>query len=294
MRKPILVVMSFVVMAIGLAVVVGIAAAQGDGSGEIVLCYQLRDGKVRRVASRGDCKDGGKHEEQEIYLNKKHPILALFDSNILDLSGLNCDPEILFSNEASGQANLVYGCGSEAFSFSVPNGAGGERRILGVSDGLLELSGKDGAVLIKPEKGQMLRANDGTTELFNFAQSYFDDYPQVFFGSPNTTLSLQFVDSKATFSGGGIRWDGDRQRWSFSGDDGPDFLKISDGTLDLLGMSEASEVRMKHYSQDEEPPLQEGAFALWEDTQDTPETDDDKYYMIWKVGVTQLKIEFTP
>ena len=418
MRKPIFVVLSFAVLVIGLAVVVGRVAAHGGDSNLIHACVNDASGEIKIVDANDTCPNSS----TALDWNPQHPIVVLPGENGVDLSGLACDPQILFSDTASGLARLVYECGEEAFSFRVPDGLGADsdplrirdgflgvsgsqgglimlnpdhvdgnepviwfgpgfarfgghspdpdrwyfansnddkflalergildftggqfgqnlndvvnfvvgqgvdvrtqdfQVLLGVRDGLIDLSGMSGDVVIRPKTGQQLRANDGTTELFNFAQAV-TELPSVFFGSPTPMLGLWFVDSTATGNGGGIVWDGDRQEWGFFGDieaeggflfindrrldlsemsgtprihvandlafsnrSGEDLLTISEGLLD----SSKNDIKGKIYTQDGEPDIADGSFAFWEDTA------NGKVYTILDIGGTQFKTEMTP
>jgi len=159
--------------------------------------------------------------------------LAMYDDTrhfAFDQDGTQNADLVLWSDMqfGSGTGELgVRSSGGESLQLYVPDGSGGTRNALEVSNGLLDMSGMSGDVVIKPKAGQQFRANDGVTELFNFAQGALPS-PMVFFGSPAPSLGLYFVDSTATVNGGGITWDGNGQEWVFSGDTVGQFLKISD------------------------------------------------------------------
>ena len=130
MKKRILLVVPFAVLVIGLAVVVGRAAAQGDGSGLIVLCVDRSDGTVRKVDRIQQCRRARRGDKGEafLFLNERHPVLALFGSNVVDLTVLDGDDKIIRFGpdfEIVGTPDYL-GTGDIGFLFNLPavNAAG--------------------------------------------------------------------------------------------------------------------------------------------------------------------------
>ena len=155
-------------MVIGLAFMVGRAAAHGGDSNLIHACVNNASGEIKIVNANDTCPNSS----TALDWNPQHPILVLPGESSIDLSGLDCDPEILFfSDDSLGQARLVYECGPEAFSFRTPDGQAGETRILNVSDNLLDLSGMTGNPTLQIKGGQSFIVNDGTNDLVKVAET---------------------------------------------------------------------------------------------------------------------------